>query len=135
MLNLRRWNQELLTDEGRELWKKRTITYVVFDQYTKNFAPSKFCAYVPINTSLDAVTKRTLVEMTVKLYCTLETETCFDGNRAQTHLVKSLAMKSVNSNEMTEILPFFEKWLNKYSESINVNPSGPVFLLPLRWLA
>lgn len=135
MLNLRRWNQELLTNEGRELWKKRTITYFVFDQYTKNFAPSKFCAYMPINANFDLQAKRTLVEMTVNLYSTLETETCFDGNRAQTHLIKNLAMKAFKPDEMPEILPFFERWLNNYSESINVNPSGPVFLLPLKWLA
>jgi hypothetical protein len=135
MLNLRRWNQELLTNEGRELWKKRTITYFVFDQYTKNFAPSKFCAYVPINANFDLQAKRTLVEMTVNLYSTLETETCFDGNRAQTHLIKNLAMIAFKPDEMPEILPLFERWLNNYSESINVNPSGPVFLLPLKWLA
>jgi len=51
-LNLRRWNQELLTEEGRLLWKKRTVTYFVFDYYTKNFAPSKFCAYVPVKSDI-----------------------------------------------------------------------------------
>jgi hypothetical protein len=135
MLNLRRWNQELETEEGRALWKKRTITYFVFDQFTKNFAPSKFCAYVPVNTNFDLHTKRKLVEMTVNLYSTLETETCFDGNRAQTHLIKNLSMKAYKPDEIPEILPFFNKWLNKFSESINVSPSGPVFLLPLNWLA
>lgn len=134
MLNLRRWNQELQTEEGRALWKKRTITYFVFDQYTKNFAPSKFCAYIPVKTNFDFLTKRTLVEMTLNIYATLETETCFDGNRAQTHLIKNLSMKAFKSGEMPEILPFFDRWLHKYSESINVNPSGPIFLLPLNWL-
>lgn len=128
MINLRRWNQEILSEEGSVLWKKRTITYFVFDKYTKDFAPSRFCAYVPVKT-------RTLIEMTLKLYSTLETETCFDGNRAQSHLVKNLSMKAHKPEEITEVLPFFDKWLHKHSESINVNPSGPVFQLPLNWLA
>lgn len=135
MLNLRRWNQELETKEGRALWKKRTITYFVFDQFTKNFAPSKFCAYVPVNTKFDSHAKRKLVEMTINLYSTLETENCFDGNRAQTHLIKNLSMKAFKPDEIPEISPFFDKWLNKFSESVYVSPSGPVFLLPLNWLA
>ena len=133
MLNLRRWNQELETEEGRAIWKKRTITYFVFDQNTHNFAPSKFCAYVPVNSSFDTISKRTSIEMTVNLYATLETETCFDGNRAQNHLIKNLAMKAYKADEIPELFPFFDKWLNSHSESININPAGPVFLLPPSW--
>lgn len=135
MLNLRRWNYEMATEEGRKLWGKRTITYFIFDQYTRSFAPSKFCAYVPVNTNFDNLASRTLVEMTLGLYSTLESETCFDGNRAQTHLVKNLAMKTFNPEELPAIMPFFETWLNNHSEFINVHPTGPIFLLPLDWLA
>ncbi len=72
--------------------------------------------------------------MTVNLYSTLESETSFDGNRAQTHLIKNLAMKAYKPNEIPEIIPFFKTWLNRYSESINVNQSGAIFLLPPKWL-
>lgn len=135
MLNLRRWNLEISTEEGRHLWKKRTITYFVFDQFTQNFAPSKFCAYVPANTSFDFLANRTTIEMNMSLYATLETESCFDGNRAQTHLVKNLSMKAFKPAELPQLIPIFENWLSRHLESINVNPSGHVFLLPLQWFA
>jgi hypothetical protein len=44
--NVQRWNTELATDRGKDLWGKRTIKYFVFDSATNQFAPSKFCAYI-----------------------------------------------------------------------------------------
>ncbi len=46
LLNVRRWNADLATSEGRQLWGRRTITYFVFDPHLNEFAPSKFCAYI-----------------------------------------------------------------------------------------
>jgi hypothetical protein len=134
LLNLRRWNHELLTQEGRALWGKRTITYFVFDPITQTFAPSKFCAYIPVGKSFDYAAGRAVVEMTVALYSTLETESSFDGNRAQTHLTKFLAMGAFNLDQRPDILPVFDRWLTKYSDCINVSPRGPVFLVPNHWL-
>jgi Asp-tRNA(Asn)/Glu-tRNA(Gln) amidotransferase C subunit len=47
-LNLRQWNQDLATPAGQAHWGKRTVTYFVYDPRTRQFAPSKFCAYVAI---------------------------------------------------------------------------------------
>lgn len=134
MMNLRRWNYELLTEQGRELWGKRTITYFAFDRLTQSFAPSKFCAYVPVGRSFDYADGRAIVEMTLSLYSTLEAEPSFDGNRAQTHLTKYLAMNRINPDDRTDISFLFDKWLSKYSDHINVSPKGPVFLVPNEWL-
>jgi hypothetical protein len=123
-----------LTDEGRSLWKRRTVTYFVFDRFTLDFAPSKFCAYVPVERIFDELSKRIVVEMTVKLYSTLETAPSFDGNRAKEHLIRNLSVKPYQPDEISEILPFFEIWLRKYSASLNIHPAGPVFLVPPDWL-
>jgi hypothetical protein len=134
MLNLRRWNQELLTEEGRNLWGTRNIKYFVFDPITKNFAPSKFCAYIPENRIIDVSSRRTVFEMNLDLYSSLENEPSFDGNRAWTHLTKNLAMNVYASSDLSEILPFFERWLNIYAKNINIIQNEPIFILPPEWL-
>lgn len=138
MLNLRRWNKDLETVEGQELWGKRTITYFVFDPYSKSFAPSKFCAYIAIPSIIppDVVPLKRLsrAEMTVELYVAIDgTDSRFDGNRAQSHLTRSLAMISQSSNESPEVTTIFNKWLNCHLDSVTVHPRGAVFLLPPLW--
>jgi len=138
MLNLLQWNKDLDTPEGQKLWGKRTITYFVFDPYSKSFAPSKFCAYIAIPsmffpniTTLDAMNR---AEMKVELYVTLDgTDSRFDGHNAHNHLTRSLAMTLCKYNESPEIAIIFNQWLNRQSSSINVHPNGAVFLLPPSW--
>ncbi|MBS1797383.1 MAG: hypothetical protein JSS81_26410 [Acidobacteria bacterium] len=133
MLNLRRWNRELLTPEGRDLWGTRTIRYFVFDPRSRDFAPSKFCAYVPVDRVVERFSGRTVVEMTVGLYATLETESSFDGHRARNHLARNLAMNKFDSRERPDILELFGQWLDGYGSAVNVHPAGPVFLVPDDW--
>src|SRR4051794_28956022 len=52
LFNLRRWNDEIASSENRTLWGRRTVKYFVFDNRSGEFAPSKFCAYVPVYTGL-----------------------------------------------------------------------------------
>lgn len=133
ILNIRKWNEELETESGCELWKHRTVTYFVFDPYSKNFAPSKFCAYSAIK-NFNEQKIQTISEMSVDLYVTLDgTDSRFDGRRAWTHLTKNLAMIPCSLEEVQELLPFFEKWMKKYSDNITVHPSGPIILLPPMW--
>ncbi len=138
MLNLRQWNKELDTAEGMELWGKRTITYFVFDPYSRSFAPSKFCAYIaippvlPPNVATLGCISR--AEMTVELYVTLDgTDSRFDGRRAQSHLTRSLAMIPRRANEAPEVATIFNQWLDRHLDSVTVHPNGAVFLLPPLW--
>lgn len=138
MLNLRQWNKDLDTIEGLELWGKRTITYFVFDQYSRSFAPSKFCAYIAIPPvfppNFATLGSMSRAEMTVKLYVTLYgTDSRFDGNRAQSHLTRSLAMIPQTSTEAPEVATVFNQWLNRHLDSVTVHPKGAVFLLPPSW--
>lgn len=132
-LNIRKWNEEIKTEIGRSLWNRRTITYFVFDPFSQNFAPSKFCAYTAIQNH-PSENIRLLSEMTIGLYATLDgTDSRFDGARARRHLTKHLAMTPFPSKNAQNILPLFDKWLKKHSESISIHPAGPVFLLPPVW--
>jgi hypothetical protein len=138
ILNLRRWNFDMRIPEFQALWKKRTVTYFVFDSHSGDFAPSKFCAYVavPSQTSLINSVSPQIVrsEMTIDLYVTLDgTDSRFDGRRAWTHLTNSLAMKARNVNESAELLPLFRHWLARNSSAIRVHPSGTIFLTAPDW--
>lgn len=132
--NLRRWNQELQTDTGQTLWKKRTSLYFVYDPKSKQFAPAKFCAFLDASHGNRREANAAQLIMTMKLYASLdESEPRFDGNRAQTHLHKNLGMKVVTSDEAPEIKKQFDRWLNANSAFINVHPRGPKFLTPPDW--
>ena len=138
MLNLRRWNKDLKSSEGRRLWGKRTVTYFVFDPHTKCFAPSKFCAYLKIlktnetDILLSSIEARS--EMTAEFYTTIDgTDSRFDGQRAWKHLVNNLAMVPTTPKEALKLLVFFEKWLSFYKDSVTVHPTGPTFLVPPGW--
>ena len=138
LLNLRRWNESISLTETRTLWGKRTITYFVYDPRSKKFAPSKFCAYLavpfPQKRNVISATKVPLMGMTVDLYARLDnTEPRFDGRRARLHLIKHLAMASGDGEQFPEVIRSFEKWLNRQKDTINVHPSGPVFLVPPKW--
>lgn len=138
MLNVRQWNQDLQTAEGQYLWGKRTITYFVVDPFGKQFAPSKFCAYV-------AIPPRELIQvpvgditdhlaMTVQLYVTLDgVDNRFDGRRAQSHLTRNLGMMAKQPNEAPELLNLFNQWTDQNIEHIRIHPSGPIFLIPPNW--
>lgn len=131
MLNIRSWNEEMETDAGRALWNRRTVTYFVFDPVTRNFAPSKFCAYTAIRKRPGETGKKRLSEMTLELYVTLEgTDARFDGARARTHLTNNLSMECLRVEDASHLSPVFEKWLDRHSENVSVHPRGPIYLLP-----
>ena len=138
ILNLRRWNQEITTARGRALWGKRTVTYFVFDPKSKLFAPSKFCAYIPVESAdlIQQVKSTGLVrpEMSLDLYVTLdETDRRFDGQRARLHLTQGLAMVAEKKTENSVLAALFDRWLEQRSDSTSVHPNGAVFLSPPEW--
>jgi hypothetical protein len=132
--NLHRWNSEVIATDGAELWKRRTVTYFVFDPVSKLFAPSKFCAYsIPVRLSPIGTTSESGL-MDMQTYCTLdETDRRFDGNRARTHLMTNLGMNLTAVDNSPEIGLAFNSWLSERAASITVHPSGAKFLVPPTW--
>lgn len=46
-MNIRRWNQEMAQPDLAPLWGRRPVQYFAYDPGTAQFAPSKFCAFIP----------------------------------------------------------------------------------------
>ena len=140
LANLRCWNLEMNTPSGKQTWGKRTVTYFVFDSETQQFAPSKFCAYTPVEQNNAFLTgniiKTVRPVMIVELYSQLDgTDHRFDGRRARLHLTQGLAMVSESQNQNPSLRKLFDAWFQNYTDSITVHPSGAVFISPLSWSA
>ena len=89
MVNVNAWNDAIGTPAGRAAWGQRTVTYFVHDPRSGLFAPSKYCAFVPVQ---DVVaTSRPVIAMDMETYASLdESESRFDGNVARRHLAGRL---------------------------------------------
>lgn len=134
LLNLRQWNRDLDRPVDRDRWGKRLVTYFVADPVTADFAPSKFCAYIPI-ARLPA-TPPAVQGMTVAAYSDIEQDTViFDGTRARTHLVKNLAMRAIAPGQDPGLDRAFARWLERRRDAITLHPRGPVYLLPPDWFS
>ena len=48
LLNAQAWNRGVATPVGRGLWGRRRVQYFVGVPYSAEFAPCKFCAFLPI---------------------------------------------------------------------------------------
>lgn len=143
--NIATWNREITTETGRRLWGRRRVRYFAFDPSTGEFAPSKFCAYVnaKLASSLDADSIG--LPMTMELYVSLdESEPKFDGNRAQQHLSRKLGMTPVQLTEQAtqdsllvaedrRLDLLFRYWHAKHTDSIQLDPQGPIILRPPTW--
>lgn len=141
-LNIRRWNSELETAHGQQLWGKRTVTYFAYDPVSKCFAPSKFCAYVAVSAPPEQIpdAKRFLspysnAGMSLDLYVSLDgVDSRFDGNRAWTHLCDGLGMSLVHLEEAGDrISRHFSRWLSTRAEADTLHPAGPRILIPPSW--
>ena len=134
VLNLHRWNQDLATTTGQDLWGKRTVTYFVYDPRSHLFAPSKFCAYVSIARLASVTLPTDGATMTAARYKQIDhDDPIFDGQRARNHLVRNLGMRLVKAIDAPPIQQRFQQWLSSFSEYIHVHPVGASFLLPPDW--
>jgi hypothetical protein len=94
MVNVNVWNDAIATPAGRAAWGRRTVTYFVHAPRSGLFAPSKYCAFVPVQEA--AATSRPVIAMDMETYASLdESESRFDGNVARRHLCGRLAMQEV----------------------------------------
>ena len=138
VLNVGSWNRGIDSAAGRAAWGRRIILYFVFDPESTDFAPSKFCAYLPvIDPSQDAPSTAPILrrpEMTLTVYSALDQrEADFDGARARVHLTRALGMRRVEAGEDPIVDAAFGEWLRRHSERIGVHLAGPVFLIPPAW--
>lgn len=134
MLNSLRWNQDVNRPDGAALWKRRTVTYFVFDPRTHQFAPSKFCAFTAVPDIGSRADGLPQISMTMPLYARLdESEVLFDGARAQRHLTRGLGMTARTPIEAPPIAQDFEKWMESHKAHIAIHPRGPIFLTPPQW--
>ncbi|OUT60904.1 MAG: hypothetical protein CBB71_06470 [Rhodopirellula sp. TMED11] len=130
--NLHQWNHQISDPDTKKLWKRRTVTYFVFDSASKLFAPSKFCAYVIPNQSSSIQQTPAAGLMDIATYCKVDQSyRGFDGQRARVHLTKNLGMKL--SAPSVTIDRAFETWLQRNDSSIVVHPNGPKFIRAPDW--
>ncbi len=139
-LNLRRWNDELSTEDGRRLWGRRTVTYFAYEAETRLFAPSKFCAYsaVPLRRDLSSTLRSTpaLGIMTAATYTRFNDGThLLDGHRAVSHLTGQLGMILREPKDVPDVAAGFEDWFARFADCINLHPRGPQFVVPPAWYA
>jgi len=133
ILNVRSWNTGLKNPCNKLLWGKRTVTYFVFDNRSKGFAPSKYCAFTFIKPSTDIESSQwrisDLTGMSIERYSRVERDNWrFDGQRAKHHLIHNLGMALIEAEDDSKISAQFQRWLGDNSDSITVHPSGPKFI-------
>ena len=130
-MNIYNWNRDIQTSKGRELWKRRTIKYFIYNPWTHEFAPSKFCAYITIphlcmeDLSHNKNDKNFF--MSIPAYIAIDQKNAiFDGYRARKHLVKNLGFNLQEADE--NILYYFKNWIKKYEQFIRISKKGPYFI-------
>lgn len=129
MLNVRAWNAEIRRFDARQLWGRRTVTFFTYDPLSQAFAPSKFCAFVPIH--LRETVVPSALTMNLATYATLgESETRFDGHIAQHHLTRSLGMRAVMITQAgSEMAKRFRAWHQGVASAVALHKRGPVLML------
>jgi hypothetical protein len=129
LLNARAWNEAVATPQGRALWGRRTVQYFVWVPYSSQFAPSKFCAFLPVRLPGARAGAADPSRMTLELYGLLdESESRFDGGVAHRHLTQRLGMVPQTATESPHIAEQFQRWLTTMADVITVHPRGAVFL-------
>jgi hypothetical protein len=140
LMNARVCNHEVTTAAGRTLWKRKrrpTVQYFVYDPHTRCFAPSKFCAFVPIRrdaASLPEISTTgfaTAHLMSMALYAELdESEARFDGHRARKHLERGLEMVREPLDAGHPLRAAFTTWAERHADILGIRGVPEVLLLP-----
>lgn len=134
LYNLHRWNAEMTDRPAREAWGCRTIRYFVSDADFRNFAPSKFAAYVRLfDAASPARSKhRSLTGMGIAAYLRIpHDQPIFDGNRAWTHLRDNLRFEPVALADLEAVrADRFWRWADAQEEVLHVSSKGAMVLVP-----
>lgn len=133
-LNVINWNQGVATVDGAGLWGKRTVTYFVYDPRSDLFAPSKFCAFLPMRDGAypDATTSfGTGIGMTVNYYSSIDQhEPLFDGGAAKRHLLDRLGYQLIEYDTPSGVQARFEQWVAAREQLIRIHPRSAHILVP-----
>ena len=134
-VNVRQWNAELLDPKLATVWGRRRVSYFVYDQASRLFAPSKFCAFVPTVKTASAANLPALLEgrpagMTMPIYASLgEGDKRFDGAIAWKHLHQVLGYDLWDlSSAGHGIKAEFERWRAQSADVLDIR--APKLLLP-----
>jgi hypothetical protein len=135
ILNVRQWNRDMQIEHARDVWGKRTIMYFVFDPVSKDFAPAKFCAYIPVYQDQRPPDYYSSGHsMTIELYTATEFRSMtLDGYRARHHLTKRLLMQEQRYTAAATISNKFNQWISRHENYISVRANEPVMLVPPSW--
>jgi hypothetical protein len=132
--NVWAWNDEIVDPAHGELWgNRRRIQFFVHDPVGGEFAPSKFCSFIPASKPGGPPLPPSGT-MTIPIYASLgEKDPRFDGNRARNHLVDKLAFESFavvgSALERT-----FERWSERHAARVGLRE--PVSILaPPPWFS
>jgi hypothetical protein len=132
MLNVAQWNRDIIDPVMQASWGRRRITYFVYNPYTEEFAPSKFCAYIAIE-KFTSHSKIIEAPMTIPLYAQIPwKEPIFDGNAARKHLENHLAMNILNHSEKPDLIYKFGMWCEQNKDFI-IAPNEFSILIPPSW--
>ena len=112
------------------------MTYFVFDPFSRQFAPSKFCGFISsamLGPSLQGEESCSpgLELMGVSDYAALdESESRFDGHLARNHLVRRLGFREMKEMDASDSLrTAFARWVAGCEGSIRVHTKGATLLL------
>jgi hypothetical protein len=133
-LNVVNWNRDARDPGSAARWGRRTVTYFIFDPRSGFFAPSKFCAYLPVpslqNSSDTHQPDRTL-GMTLDYYCAVaQQEPRFDGAAARRHLLYHLGYQLIKPGASPELHALLQAWLINNGKLIRVHPRDAHVLIP-----
>lgn len=135
-LNVMEWNRAAATRDGADLWGTRTVTFFVYDPRSQLFAPSKFCAFIPVSRiaeSLESESKDQTLGMTMPHYCSIDaSERRFDGGAARKHFLNRLGYRLLQMGESHGLSTRFESWLGTQKHSIRIHPRRAHILAPPR---
>lgn len=133
-LNVMEWNQSVTSRDGARQWGKRTVTYFVFDPRSDLFAPSKFCAFIPIpdkSLSMESDNSDRILSMTMPYYCSIDVnEPRFDGGVARKHFLYRLGYRQYHTNESPSLFSRFEHWLMGHKDRIGIHPRSAHIFMP-----
>lgn len=132
---VRTWNQEIKTHQGTLLWGGRFAQYFVHDPSSGDFAPSKFCAFLPVGTGsqLPQGIGRPF-GMTLALYADLgEEESRFDGAIAWKHLVDRLGFARKEIAGDCRLTASFERWKAQLPQPVVMERRRTYAIVPPDW--
>ena len=134
-INLLNWNHDIQYEQNQDIWRRRTIKYFVYNPWTRQFAPSKFCAYTMIpdpinNLSCNSLTYNDNSSMTIPVYVQIDqNENIFDGHKARLHLENNLGFSLIRGQDNSSIMQDFEYWQNSNEKFLNIARNDPWFII------